>query len=188
MPEDTSDLQLLNPVHEWDHIRGPADSAFTLVEYGDYQCPDCGSLFGTLQALQQEFGTRLRLVYRHYPLSGIHKHAQMAAEAAEAAGAQGRFWKMHDLLFENQDALERKHLLRYAEQLELDVDRFRRELKQESHLERVRQDFIAGVQNGVNGTPGLFLNGVRQPGAFNQRDLITLLEAMPSQGPQSTSA
>src|SRR5258708_389705 len=175
MPEDTSDLLLLNPVHEWDHIRGPSDAAYTLVEYGDYECPDCGLLFGTLQSVQQEFGTRLRLVYRHYPLSGIHKHAQMAAEAAEAAAAQGRFWEMHDLLFQNQDALEHKHLLRYAEQLKLDVDRFRRELKLQSHLERVRQDFIAGVQNGVNGTPGLFLNGVRQPGVFNQRDLKALL-------------
>ncbi len=182
MPEDTSDLLLLNPVHEWDHIRGPGDAAYTLVEYGDYQCPDCGSLFAVLQSVQQEFGTRLRLVYRHYPLSGIHKHAQMAAEAAEAAAVQGRFWEMHDLLFQNQDALERKHLLQYAGQLELDVDRFSRELKQESHLERVRQDFIAGVQNGVNGTPGLFLNGVRQPGVFDQGALKALLaEALPGQ-------
>ena len=180
MPEDTNDLLLLNPVHDWDHIRGPADARFTLVEYGDYQCPDCGRLFEILQGVQQEFGTRLRLVYRHYPLSGIHKHAEMAAEAAEAAAAQGRFWEMHDLLFQNQDALEQKHLLRYAGQLELDVDRARRELKQESHLERVRQDFIAGVQNGVNGTPGLFLNGVRQPGAFDRPALIAMLKAVPS--------
>ena len=118
MPEDTTDLLLLNPVHEWDHIRGSADAPFTLVEYGDYQCPDCGRLFETLQSVQQDFGTRLRLVYRHYPLSGIHKHAQMAAEAVEAASAQGRFWEMHDLLFQNQNALEEKHLLQYAAQLE----------------------------------------------------------------------
>ena len=179
MLEDTSDLLLLNPVHQWDHMRGPEGAPYTLVVYGDYQCPDCGLLFATLQSVQQEFGTRLRLVYRHYPLSGIHKHAQMAAEAAEAAGAQGRFWEMHDLLFENQDALGRKHLLRYAEQLALDLDRFRRELQQESHLERVRQDFIAGVQNGVNGTPGLFLNGVRQPGVFDKGDLKSLLDEAP---------
>ncbi len=176
MPEDTSDLMLLNPVHEWDHIRGPENAAFTLVEYGDYECPACGDLFNTLQSVQQEFGTRLRLVYRHYPLSGIHKHAQMAAEAAAAAAAQGRFWEMHDLLFEHQDALELKHLLRYAEQLGLDVNRFHRELKEGTYAERVRQDFIAGVQNGVNGTPGLFLNGVRQPGAFDQPALTALLQ------------
>jgi protein-disulfide isomerase len=180
MPEDTTDLLLLNPVHEWDHIRGPADAPFTLVEYGDYECPDCGRLFGVLQGLQQEFSTRLRLVYRHYPLSGIHKHAQMAAEAAEAAGAQGRFWEMHDLLFQNQNALDEKHLLHYAEQLGLDVDLFHRELKQGSYAERLRQDFIAGVQNGVNGTPGLFLNGVRQPGDFDEQALIARLKAVPS--------
>ena len=185
MPEDTSDLLLLNPVHDWDHIRGPADAAFTLVEYGDYECPACGRLFRILQALQQEFSTCLRLVYRHYPLSGIHKHAQMAAEAAEAAGAQGGFWEMHDLLFEHQNALEEKQLLRYAEQLDLDVDRFRRELKQGTYAERVRQGFIAGVQNGVNGTPGLFLNGVLQPGSLDQRDLIALLKAVPCTGQSS---
>jgi len=183
MPENPNDLRLLNPVHEWDHIRGPENAPFTLVEYGDYQCPDCGRLFGTLESVQQEFGTRLRLVYRHYPLSGIHKHAQLAAEAAEAAAAQGCFWEMHDLLFGNQDALEQKHLLRYAEQLDMDIDRFRNELKQKSYVERVRQDFIAGVQNGVAGTPGLFLNGVRQPGIFDQPALIAVLK-----GPQSTSA
>jgi protein-disulfide isomerase len=105
----------------------------------------------------------------------------MAAEAAEAAAAQGRFWEMHDLLFEHQDALDLKHLLEYAKQLGLDVDRFHRELKQGSYAERVRQDFIAGVQNGVNGTPGLFLNGVRQPGVFDQPALIALLKAVPSQ-------
>ena len=180
MPEDTSDLMLLNPVHQWDHIRGPADAPLTLVEYGDYECPDCGHLYGILQDLQQEFSTRLRLVYRHYPLSGIHKHAEMAAEAAEAAGAQGRFWEMHDLLFQHQDALDEKDLLRYAGQLGLDVDRFHRELKQGSNAERVQQDFIAGVQNGVNGTPGLFLNGVRQPGPFDQPALIALLKSVPS--------
>ncbi len=112
----------------------------------------------------------------------------MAAEAAEAAGAQGHFWEMHDLLFQHQDALDEKHLLRYAEQLGLDVDRFHRELKQRTYAERVSQDFIAGVQNGVNGTPGLFLNGVRQPGTFDQPALIALLKAAPSPGPQSTSA
>ena len=183
MPEDTTDLLLLNPVHEWDHIRGPRGDSHTIVEYGDYECPDCGRLFGALQKLQRELSSRLRLVYRHYPLSGIHKRAQMAAEAAEAASAQERFWDMHDLLFENQGALERKHLIGYAEQLGLDVDRFRRELKQESYLERVRQDFIAGVQNGVNGTPGLFLNGVRQQGVFDERNLRALLgESWPGQG------
>jgi protein-disulfide isomerase len=162
-------------VFDWDHVRGPADAPFTLIEYGDYECPACGWLFRDLRRLQQNEGPRLRLVYRHYPYSGIHKHAQMAAEAAEAASAQGRFWEMHDLLFENQNALERKHLLSYAEQLHLDMDRFRRELKDEVHRERVRANFLEGVENGVNGTPGLFLNGARLQGSFDEKRLRQLL-------------
>lgn len=168
-------LQLLNPVHPWDHMKGAADAPFTLVEYGDYECPGCGRLFTALRNLQADLSSRLRVVYRHYPLSGIHKHAQMAAEAAEAAGAQQDFWGMHDLLFENQGALKHNDLLGYAEQLGLDVDRVRRELKQETYLERVRQSFIAGVKNGVYGTPGLFLNGVRQQDIFDHRRLRALL-------------
>lgn len=167
---------LLDEVHEWDHTRGPAEAVFTLVEYGDYECPDCGRLFDMLQRLQGELNGRLRLIYRHYPLSGIHKHAQMAAEAAEAANAQGRFWEMHDLLFENQTALDRHDVGKYAEQLGLDMDRFRHELKEGTHRERVRQNFIAGVQNGVNGTPGLFLNGVREQGVFDEQFVRKLLE------------
>ncbi len=167
--------ELLDPVHEWDHAKGPEQAEFTLVEYGDYECPDCGRLFAMLKNLQGELSTRLRLVYRHYPMSGVHKRAQMAAEAAEAAGAQGRFWEMHALLFEHQQALKMDDLLRYAGQIDLDVSRMKRELKQESFSERVRKDFIAGVKNGVNGTPGLFLNGVRQQGVFDEAYVRSLL-------------
>jgi protein-disulfide isomerase len=163
------DSTLLDPVHEWDHARGAEEAPFTVVEYGDYECLDCGRLFGILRNLEGQLSGRLRLVYRHYPLNGIHKRARMAAEAAEAAGAQGRFWEMHDLLFENQRALERNDIVGYAERLVLDMDRFRRELKEGTHRERVRQNFIAGVQNGVNSTPGLFLNGVREQGLFDER-------------------
>ena len=169
------DNVLLDPVHDWDHVKGPENAEFTLVEYGDYECPSCGHLFATLKNLQDQLSSRLRLVYRHYPMSGIHKHAEMAAEAAEAAGAQGRFWEMHDLLFEHQQALTRNDLLQYATQLRLDADRIKRELKQETYAERVRQNFIAGVKNGVNGTPGLFLNGVRQQGVFDQAFVRNLL-------------
>jgi len=169
------DNLLLDPVHDWDHVKGPENAEFTLVEYGDYECPSCGRLFATLKSLQDQLSSRLRLVYRHYPMSGIHKHAEMAAEAAEAAGAQGRFWEMHDLLFEHQQALTRNDLLQYAAQLKLDADRVKRELKQETYAERVRQNFIAGVKNGVNGTPGLFLNGVRQQGVFDEAFVRNLL-------------
>jgi protein-disulfide isomerase len=172
-PIDTT--QLLLPIHDDDHVHGPAAAEFTLVEYGDYECPDCGRLFVIIRDLQATLGERLRIVYRHYPLSGIHPQAQEAAEAAEAASAQGRFWEMHDLLFRNQNALKYKSLLTYGESLSLNMDRFSRELKKEFYRERVREDFRRGVQNGVYGTPGLFLNGVRHDGAWDRDTLFQKL-------------
>jgi protein-disulfide isomerase len=167
--------RLLLPIHDEDHVQGPASAGLTLVEYGDYECPDCGRLFEIIRNLQTTLGERLRIVYRHYPLSGIHPQAQEAAEAAEAAGAQGRFWEMHDLLFQNQDALKPKDLLAYGERLSLDLNRFRGELKKGMYRELVREDFRRGVQNGVYGTPGLFLNGVRHNGAWDHDTLLQTL-------------
>jgi len=172
-PFDTS--RLLLPIHAEDHVYGTESAPFTLVEYGDYECPDCGRLFSIIHELQTTLGDRLRIVYRHYPLGGIHPAAQEAAEAAEAAGAQGRFWQMHDLLFQNQSALKRKNLLGYAESLGLDSDRFSRELKKGVYEDRVREDFRRGVQNGVYKTPGLFLNGVRHDGAWDRDILLATL-------------
>jgi protein-disulfide isomerase len=158
-----------------DHERGPEEAPYTLVEYGDYECPDCGRLYVILRDLQRDIASRLRIVFLHYPLSGVHRQAQQAAEAAEAAGAQGKFWEMHTLLFERQQALRTKDLIRYAGELALDVERFRDELKNERYSERVRADFLAGVQNGVYGTPGLFLNGVRYDGDWGKESLLRLL-------------
>jgi protein-disulfide isomerase len=173
---DSADCsRLLLPIRPMDHVGGPEDAPYTLVEYGDYECPECGRLYVILRDLQMDIGSRLRIVFRHYPLSGIHRHAQQAAEAAEAAGAQGKFWEMHTLLFERQQALRTKDLIRYAEELALDVERFRNELKNEIYSERVRDDFLAGVQNGVYSTPGLFLNGVRYDGEWGQESLRSLL-------------
>jgi protein-disulfide isomerase len=173
---DSTDLsRLLLPIRPVDHVRGREDAPYTLVEYGDYECPDCGRLYVILRDLQRDISSRLRIVFRHYPLSGIHHFAQQAAEAAEAAGAQGKFWEMHTILFERQQALRTKDLIRYAEELALDVARFRDELKNERYSERVRADFLAGVQNGVYGTPGLFLNGVRYDGEWGQESLRSLL-------------
>jgi protein-disulfide isomerase len=174
-PVDTK--RLLLPIHDEDHVHGPASAPYTLVEYGDYECPACGQLFEIIRDLQTTLGDRLRIVYRHYPLSGIHPHAQEAAEAAEAAGAQGHFWEMHDLLFRNQNALKRKDLLAYGETLSLDVDRLRNELKREVYRDLVRENFRRGVQNGVYGTPGLFLNGVRHDGAWDRDTLLRTLTA-----------
>jgi protein-disulfide isomerase len=154
-------------VHPDDHLQGAVDAAYTLIEYGDYQCPGCGRLFLVIRDLQAELGVMLRIAYRHYPFSGIHPQAQMAAESAEAAGAQSRFWEMHDLLFENQDALAPKDLHRYAEQIRLDIKRFRDELKARRYHDLVNEHFRRGVQDGVYGTPGLFINGIRYAGALD---------------------
>ncbi len=175
--DSTPHSRLLLPIRPLvDHAHGPEDAPYTLVEYGDYECPDCGRLYVTLRDLQSDIASRLRVVFRHYPLSGIHHHAQQAAEAAEAAGAQGKFWEMHMLLFERQEALHTKDLIRYARELTLDVERFRNELKNQIYSERVRADFIAGVQNGVNHTPGLFLNSVRYDGTWDRESLGSLLK------------
>lgn len=171
--------RLLLPIRPDDHVQGAADARYTLVEYGDYECPDCGRLFCTLRDMRTSLKGELRLAYRHYPLSGAHPHAQQAAEAAEAAGAQGRFWEMHDLLFQNQSALKRKDLERYARELSLDTARFDEELKNRTYEQRVREDFRRGVANGVYGTPGLFINGMRYDGGI---DRDALLERLKSEG------
>ena len=148
-----------------------------MVECGDYVCPAGGQWFEIIRDLQATLGDRLRIVYRHYPRSGLHPQAQKAAEAAEAAGVQGRFWEMHDLLFRNQNALSRKDLFKYAESLSLDVSRFRNDLKKGTYADQVREDFRRGVQNGVYKTPGLFLNGVRYDGAWDRDALLQILTA-----------
>jgi len=179
-PNDLS--RLLLPIRPTDHVHGLENAPHTLVEYGDYECPDCGRLYAILRDLQEDFGSRLRIVYRHYPLSGSHPHAQKAAEASEAAGAQGRFWEMHALLFEHQNALDTKDLWHYATELRLDLDRFRRELKDGVYSDRVREDFRAGVQNGVYATPELFLDGVRHPREWDAAILRGELAAAPAAG------
>jgi protein-disulfide isomerase len=149
----------------------------TLTEYGDYECPYCGAAYPIVQKVRRALGPNLRFVFRHFPLSQAHPHAQRAAEAAEAAGAQGEFWKMHDLLFENQDALEDADLLRYAGALKLDADRFARELSAGVHSDRVRRDFRSGVRSGVNGTPTFFINGVRHDAPWDLPTLLAAVEA-----------
>lgn len=168
--------RLLLPIQPDDHVQGSENARYTLVEYGDYECPGCGSLFVTIRELHQQLGEQLRVVFRHYPRSGVHPHAQQAAEAAEAAGAQGRFWEMHELLFLNQSALRTKDLLGYAKQLSLDEQRFRKELKAGLYESRVREDFRRGVANGVYGTPALFINGVRYDGEQDGGSLLARVE------------
>ena len=169
-PLDTT--RLLLPIYAEDHIQGPEYASYTLVEYGDYKCLACAQLFEIVRNLQTTLGERLRIVYRHYPLSGIHPEAQVAAEAAEAAGMQGRFWEMHCLMFRNQNALKRKNLVSYAETIGLDIERFRDDLERRVHQERVREDFRRGVQNGVYKPPAVFLNGVRYHDIWGLRRVL----------------
>jgi protein-disulfide isomerase len=169
--------QLTVPVSERDHVLGPETAVVTLVEYGDYECPYCGAAHPSVKQVRQVMGDDLRFAFRHFPLSQIHRHALPAAEAAEAAGAQGRFWEMHDLLFANQRALGLDHLLGYAAALGLDLDRFALELEQHTHEPRIREDFMSGIRSGVNGTPTFFVNGVRHNGGYDPESLLEAIRA-----------
>jgi len=167
---------LIVPVGEDDHSQGPANAPVTLVEYGDFECPHCGRAYPIVQAVQRRIGKRLRFVFRHFPLSELHVHAQHAAESAEAAAAQGKFWEMHDRLFERQFALEDDDLVEYALELGLDAPRVARELAAHTYKPRVRNDFMSGVRSGVNGTPTFFINGVRHDDAWDEESLVAALE------------
>ncbi len=144
-----------------DHIQGPEDAPVTLVEYGDFQCPNCGEAYPILKSIQKKMGNKLRFVYRHFPITETHPDAVHAAEASEAAAAQGKFWEMHDLLFEHQDALDGESLHNYAAQLNLDLGRFDRDMREHLYAERIRDDFASGLRSGANGTPTFFINGDR---------------------------
>ena len=165
------------PIPGRDHIQGAPDAPLKLVEYGDYECPYCGQAYPVVKAVQKRLGKRLCFVFRNFPLVNSHPHAERAAETAEAAGAQGRFWEMHDLLYENQQALDDEDLARYAGALGLDVQRWMNEIRSGTHTPRVREDFLSGARNGVNGTPTFFINGVRYDGAADVEDLVAALSS-----------
>jgi protein-disulfide isomerase len=168
---------LTEPVdEERDHVQGAADAAVTLVEYGDYECPYCGAAYPIVKEIQARMGERLRFVFRNFPITTSHPHAEQAAESAEAAAAQERFWEMHDLLYENQRRLEDDDLRAYAEQLGLDVERFGSELAEHVHAARVREDFMSGVRSGVNGTPTFYVNGARHDDSYELEILLDAVE------------
>lgn len=176
MQASAAQARLAVPVGSTDHADGRPDAAVTLVEYGDYECPHCGAAHPIVKRIREILAGRLRFAYRHFPLSEIHPHAFLAAEAAEAAGAQGQFWEMHDMLFENQDALVHQDLLEYASDLGLDVRRFADEIRSGTFAEKIRKDFLGGVRSGVNGTPAFFINGVRHDGPWDGNSLLDAIE------------
>jgi protein-disulfide isomerase len=164
--------RLAVPLGSDDHVLGSPDALVTLVEYGDYECPFCRAAQPVVAELLRRVGDDMLFAYRHFPLTQIHPYAFDAALAAEAAGAQGAFWPMHELLLANQERLQPHDLLAYAKALGLDLDRFATDLELRRYEPKVRADFIGGVRSGVNGTPTFFVNGVRHNGP---NDLPTLL-------------
>jgi len=172
------EAQLTVPVSaDRDHIQGPDGAPVTLVEYGDYECPYCGAAYPVVKEIQAQMGDGLRFVFRNFPITGSHPHAEKAAEAAEAASEQGRFWEMHDYLYEHQQQLTGEHLHAHAQVLGLDLKRFDQDLADNVYAPRVRDDFMSGVRSGVNGTPTFFINGVRYDGSH---DLDSMLVAVRS--------
>jgi protein-disulfide isomerase len=169
---------------ERDHIRGPIDAPVTVVEYGDFECPYCGRAEPVVRELLREFGD-VRYVWRHLPLNDVHPHAQLAAEAAEAAANQEAFWELQDLLFENQDALRPEDLVGYAERLGLDVERFTNDLRTHTGATRVAEDVDSADLSGVSGTPTFFINGRRHYGAY---DISTLSAAVRAAGARAALA
>ena len=171
---------------ERDHIRGPDDAPVTLVEYGDFECPYCGQAEAVVRELLRDFAD-VRYVWRHLPLNDVHPRAQLAAEASEAAAAQGRFWEMHDLLFDHQDALAPRDLLGYAERLGLDIERFTDDLHEHTGAARVADDVDSADLSGVSGTPTFFVNGRRHYGAYDIATLSTAVRAAGARAVLATS-
>jgi len=166
------------PVSTSDHIEGRADAPVTLVEYGDYECPHCGHAYPIVKRIQARLGPALRFAFRNFPLSEAHPHALAAAEIAEAAALQDKFWPMHDALFEHQTALDDQHLAQYARSLDLNVAKLQAALRSDAPKERVRADFMSGVRSGVNGTPTFFIDGLRFDGDWTNEDAF--VEALQS--------
>jgi predicted DsbA family dithiol-disulfide isomerase len=172
-----------------DHMLGPEDAPLTLVEYGDYECPFCGAATNTVRQLRERFGDELRYVFRHLPLADVHPHAELAAQAAEAAAAQGKFWEMHALLFAHQEQLQLEDLISYAGQIELDVEEFTEALSEGRHEGRVVEDSAGGDSLGPAGTPTFFIGGRRYTGPPDADSLAAALEASRSvQGNSGTPA
>lgn len=168
---------LTQSVSARDHSEGPADAPLTLVEYGDYQCPYCGAAYPVVKRLQKTLGKKLRFVFRNFPLTQAHPYALIAAETAEAAALQDKFWEMHDLLFEQQDFLEPDIIPTWAEKLGLDLEKLGKDISQGVIEERIKEDRQSGIRSGVNGTPTFFINGTRFDGLPDYGSLLAALES-----------
>lgn len=169
----THPVTLAVPPEPTDHSQGPEHARVTVVEYGDFECPSCKVAAATPTLLMERFPNQVRFIFRNFPLEGAHPHALLAAEAAEAAGAQGAFWEMHDLLFQHQDALGMRDLVGYARELGLDETRFTTDLRTHAGADRVASDIDSADLSNVSGTPTFFVNGIRHYGAYDIDTLST---------------
>ena len=169
-------FELAVPVGAADHMLGPTHAVVTVVEYGDFECPNCKQAAPAVKILMARFAGRVRFVYRHSPLEGVHPHALQAALAAEAAGAQGKFWPMHDRLFDSQSHFKLPQLRGYAERLELDMGRYDADMAEQVYLQRVREHIESGEKSGVRGTPAFFVEGAIQDVSFGLQHLFERVE------------
>lgn len=161
-----------------DHIQGNENAPITLVEYGDYECPACGYAYPIIKRVQKHFGNKLRFVFRNFPLTEAHPHAEVAAETAEFAGAHKHYWEMHDLLYENQQSFSAPFFIELAASLNLPVAELKEALRDGTYQGKVRHDFMGGVRSGVNGTPTFYINGARYDGAFEFEDMVAMIEEL----------
>ncbi len=164
------------PVGDRDHSQGSRDAPLVLVEYGDYQCPYCGAAYPIVKRVQKEMGAELRFIFRNFPITNAHPRAEWAAETAEAAAAQGKFWEIHDVLYENQRFFDdESHFVPFETKLKLDVAKIAREVAARAYAPRIEEDFMSGVRSGVNGTPTFFINGRRYDGYPDFAPLVAAL-------------
>ena len=170
---------LITPVNiGTDHIRGYIDAPISIVEYGDYECPYTGMAYPIVKEIMKQFNTKVYFVFRNFPLIDIHPHAQHAAEAAEVAAAQDKFWQMHDYLFEHQKALDDNHLLQYAGKLRLDVIKFKKEVSEHTYAPLIEESLKSGIESGVKGTPTFFVNGKRYEDSWDLETFSNFLKTL----------
>jgi protein-disulfide isomerase len=172
-----SPYDLVDPIGATDHVLGDSNALVEIVEYGDFQCPGCRVAMPGVQALLERFAGQIRFAYRHFPLEEIHPYALCAAEAAECAGAQGKFWEMHQVLFDNQPRLDRRSLHQYAESLGLDMARYRSEMDGESYRQRIREQMEVARRSNLRATPGFFVDRRIQDTSFGMHSLFEATEA-----------
>jgi protein-disulfide isomerase len=172
-------MSKLTPVvNNRDHIAGPEGAPIELVEYGDYECPHCGRAYPIIKSLQKKLGDKLKFVFRNFPLAEAHPDATHAAIATEVAGAHGKFWEMHDIVFENQESLEDVYLVRYAAKIGLDMSAFKSDFDDPQFREKVESDFESGIRSGVNGTPSFYINGQKFNGDWEEKHFLAYLQSI----------